>query len=243
METQENTVRSVDRALSILDCFSKEQSTLSLMQISKAVSLPVTTVLRLLITLEQNGYVLKDSSTGMYSLGWKLAKLGNIAFAGLDVCNVAYPFLEQLHSLHNESFGLYIAHGRQRICAARIDSTHSFRQCVSLGSSRPLDSGAAGHVLIAYSQSPETEEVLKYSKYCSPALVNRVRREGYSISRGEFTPGTYSIASPVFNANGTIAAALMVTGPAIRIEPLQKEFIELIKDFAGRISAQLGYQK
>lgn len=239
----QNSVRSVDRALAILDSFSEKHRALSLAQIAKKVSLPTTTTLRILTTLEQNGFVLKDSANGTYSLGWKLAKLGNIAFAGLDVCTVAYPYIEQMHAKYNESFGLYVAEGKERICVARIDSTHSFRQCVTIGSSRPLDTGAAGHVLLAFLKTPIVDEILKYSTCTTPKLLEKTRKDMYSISYGEYIPGLTSVAAPVFNHDGTIAAALFVTGPDVRISPLLEEYIEIIKSNAESISLQMGYGK
>ncbi len=242
MEAQYN-VRAVDRALAILDCFTKNEGKHTLAQLAKAVGLPTTTTLRLLSTMEQSGYVIKDSITGLYSLGWKLAKLGNTAFAGLDVCSLSYPFLEELHSLHNESFGLYIAQGAMRVCAARIDSTNTFRQSVALGSTRSIETGASGHVLLAYATDPVSLEVARKSSRCTPDFLQTVREQGYSISHGEHVPGTVSIAAPVFDHNGVIAAALFVTGPAVRIEPMLGEYIKLIPAFAAKISMQMGYEE
>lgn len=242
MDTNTTTVRSVERALAILESFSKQRSTLSLAQIAQIVDLPTTTVLRLLNTLESKGFILKDSSTGLYSLGWKIAKIGSNAFAGLDICNVAYPFIEQLHAQYNESFGLYVARGYNRYCVARIDSTHSFRQCVNIGSSRPLDTGAAGHVLLAYGDSPEVLELRKTSKFATPAVLAEVRESGYSCSFGEHIPGITSVAAPIFNANNAIEAALIVTGPAIRIDKNIPEFASVLKEKAAAISSALGYQ-
>ena len=241
MEIQEVTVRSVDRALAILECFSQDHYMLSLSQIANAVRLPVTTTLRLLTTLEQNFFIQKDTTTGMYSLGWKLAKLGNITFAGLDVCAKSYPVIERLQNIYNESFGLYVQEGFSRICVARIDSTRSFRQCVNIGSTRPLDSGASGHVLVAYGNTPECLKLRESSPICTPELLNRVRKEGYSYSFGEYLKGITSVAAPVFNVYGNIEAALFVTGPAVRMDSQIDFFAKILKESAASISQRMGY--
>lgn len=240
--SSDSTVRSVERALAILEHFSYEDHSLTLSQISQAVGLPTTTTLRLLQTMGKGDFIARDSSTGFYSLGWKIAKLGNIAFANLDICAAGYPYLEQLRATYNESFGLYIMRGAERICVARIDSTRSLRHCVTIGSVRPLDCGASGHVLMAYSDNDCVQKLLKHSKFCTPEMLSKVRAQGYSASYGEFADSVTSIAAPVFSCTGEIAAALFVTGPSARInEDMVFQYAQALKDYAKRISMQLGF--
>ncbi|HNY68501.1 MAG TPA: helix-turn-helix domain-containing protein, partial [Bacillota bacterium] len=63
------TVRSVERAFDILECFSFQQRELTLTEIARAVNLPVPTVHRLVGVLERRGWLKQDERTGLYSLG------------------------------------------------------------------------------------------------------------------------------------------------------------------------------
>lgn len=97
-------------------------------------------------------------------------------------------------------------------------------------------------MLLAFLNTPIVEEILKHSTYTTSKVLEKTRKDKYSISYGEYI-GLTSIAAPVFNHDGSIAAALFVTGPDVRISPLLEEYIEVIKSNAESISLQMGYGK
>lgn len=238
----EPTVRSVERAISILNCFSATDTALTLTQIAQKIGLSPSTTFRLLTTLEGNHYVRRNQSTGAYSLGWKLAQISGFAFASLDVCDVSQPHLEEMHAIYNESVGLYAPDGVNRVCIARIDSSQSIRQCIMVGSSRPIDCGASGHVLLAHASKELIDRLVPNSRYCSYEFLEKVRQQGYSISNGEFTQGSLSVAAPVFDSTGTVVAALFLTGPSIRgDEQTIIRHRDAVVHHAALISHEMGY--
>lgn len=240
--SSEVTVRSVERAISILNCFSLADKELSLTQISNLVKLSPSTTLRLLTTLENGNYISHNTRNGMYSLGWKLAQISSYAFSNLDVCTVSQPHLEAIHSAFNESVGLYAPEGEKRICIARIDSSMSLRQCIVVGTSRPIDCGASGHVLLAYASQELKDRLVPHSRFCTYAFLDLVRKRGYSVSNGEYAQGALSVAAPIFDSTGTVVAALFLTGPSSRSDEKQiLLYRNAIVQHAAMISHDLGY--
>lgn len=71
----EYNVRAVERALAILDCFSIEHTSFSLMEISKEIQLSASTTLRLLSTLEKRNYLYRNPDNSRYYLGARVAQL------------------------------------------------------------------------------------------------------------------------------------------------------------------------
>ncbi|MGH2735408.1 MAG: IclR family transcriptional regulator domain-containing protein, partial [Actinomycetota bacterium] len=70
----------------------------------------------------------------------------------------------------------------------------------------------------------------------------RTRKNGYALSLEERVPGISTIAVPLFNHTGSVAAALSVTGPSSRVT--RKRLLEmapLAQEAAHAISANLGY--
>lgn len=239
---QETTVRAVDRALAILDCFSDREHEISLMEISRLTGLSAATASRILSTLAQRDYVFRDEKSGLYSLGWKLVHLGNHVISNAELCSVSYPILKELHSVKNESYSIYVPRGFYRVCIARYESSQSVRQNVEIGSIRPLDVGSSGHILMAYTDSDAVRELRETSHICLPGFLEQVRKQGYSTSNGEYFKDSRSVSGPIFNHQGEVIAALCVSGPVSRFDNhAVEECIRIIKDYSQRISLQLGY--
>ena len=92
----EYNIRSVDRALAVLDCYDLEHTSFSLVELAKKIELSASTTLRLVTTLENRNYLFRNPDNGRYYLGSRIAQLGNNIFSNLDICQIAQPFLREL---------------------------------------------------------------------------------------------------------------------------------------------------
>jgi DNA-binding IclR family transcriptional regulator len=74
--------------------------------------------------------------------------------------------------------------------------------------------------------------------------LEQIRQQGYAFDQGEHEPDVRCIAAPIFNSDGQAIAALSVSGPAIRLDPLEKQtdLILQTKLTALNISRQMGYE-
>ena len=150
MNEEEKSVRSVDRALNIMDCFTREHPRLSLNEISKMLNLSPSTVSRIIATLENRNYLRRDPQSLLYSLGYRLTNLGAICLETSDLREIARPHLVELRDYYNESVGLYVLNKGQRVCADCVQSTQSLRRVIEVGTQKPLTRGASGKLLLAY---------------------------------------------------------------------------------------------
>jgi len=69
MEKNKFLIRSVIRALKLIKCFSFNKRELTLQELSKITNIPKTTVFRILISLENQGFIEKNKTTQTYKLG------------------------------------------------------------------------------------------------------------------------------------------------------------------------------
>lgn len=239
----EYNIRSVDRALAILDCYDQEHTSFSLVELAKEIDLSASTTLRLLATLEKRNYVYRDPDTGRYYLGARLAQLGNAIFANLDICQIAQPYMQRLCREYNESVGIYQRHGDHRVCITRINSNQTLRSVLTIGTTYPLTRGAAGRVLLAYAPPADQERLIADDPYTTIAALKTVKSDGYTVSRGERDIAVESIATPIYSASGQVDYALFITGPAGRFTDETREaMVSSLKESASKISSQLGYQ-
>lgn len=71
-KSDENNVRSINRALQILKCFNWNDRRYTLTEIAQKVGLPKSTTSRLLSTLEYEGFIKKDEGSNYYKLGYEI---------------------------------------------------------------------------------------------------------------------------------------------------------------------------
>src|SRR5690625_4519699 len=106
------TIRSVQRSIDILQCLKENNEELTMTEISEITSLSKSTVSRLLYTLEINSFVEKDPNSGKYRLGRELYFLGNIAGRSIQLKEEAKDIMERLRDQLRETINLYVLDGK-----------------------------------------------------------------------------------------------------------------------------------
>jgi len=220
-------VEAVERALAILSAFSQDRQQMSLTEIAERAGFYKSTVLRLTASLAARGFLLRGAEDRLYRLGPELWRLGAIYRRGLDLGEYVRPALRRLVDATRESASFYVRDGDERICLYRLNSPRAVRHHLEEGERLPLDRGAAGRVLRAYTApkwGPGAE----------------IRERGYAISVGERDPDVAAAAVPVIDSSGSVRGALSVSGLRSRFSgQAQTEAIAAMKTEAGRLAATL----
>lgn len=250
MANDKSIVRSVERALQLLKCFSFEHKEMSLATLSKISGLPKTTVFRLLTCLEEQGFVEKDTLTQNYKLGLVLFQLGNIVASNMELRKVSIPIMEELAEKTGETININIVRDNKRVCIEKKDGSHDLRQFIEIGKSVPLYRGASGKLLLAFLPEEQKFEILESAKddlrksiEQMVAELDEIKRKGYAVSRDERVLGAAAVSTPIFDYTGKLVAGLTISGAAVRFTKERiDEFIKLAIDGALRISQALGYK-
>lgn len=241
MASTENPVRSIERALDILDCFGPGRLELTLTDIASSIGLAMSTTSRIAATLEQRRYLSRNPDTQKYSLGARLAQIGALGLSNMELRRVALPFMKELSTMFNEGVSLYVIREDERICVERVESTLPLRRVVNVGDRHPLTRGAAGRVLLAYLGHERRRELLAKDPYTTEEALDELRHSGYAVSLGEREEGVSSIAAPIEDARCEVVAALSMSGPSVRFEgPTFTDRIAKVKKTAELISRALG---
>jgi DNA-binding IclR family transcriptional regulator len=202
-----SNVGVLDRSMALLDLLGDGPQ--SLRSLTEASGLPRPTVHRLLLALEVHGLVARDGA-GAFRLGPHLTELAVLAGHGLGLAALAAGVLARLHEQTGESVQLYLRSGDRRLCVAARDAGAGLRDSVPVGALLPLDAGSGGKVLLAWSDDARRFPAVP------PAELAAVRRRGWADSVAEREPGVASVSAPVLR-DGTLLAALCVSGPASRL--------------------------
>lgn len=219
-------VEAVERALGILEAFADGVSRLTLSELAQKTGLYPSTVLRLSNSLEEFGYMHRDSD-GFFRLGPTLWRLGVLYQNAFNLERHVRPVLQYLVDSLGETAAFYVREKNWRICLYRRFANSSIGHHVEEGARLPLDRGASAHVLMAFTGA--TGE--KYG---------RIRSERLYISEGERNPDACSVAVPVFGPSNEFVGALSVIGPRNRMvgETLQTS-ISVIQEGAQRLSRSM----
>ena len=217
-------VIAVTRALTLMEAFEVGEASLPLAELSRRSGMHKTTVLRLARTLALSHYMVQTDD-GQWRLGPAAGWLGARYQAGFDVNNVVEPALHELVKLTGESASFYVREGDIRACVARVEGPQSVRHHVRIGARLPLDQGAPGRVILAFSGAQNEP-------------YETIRTRGYHISLGEREPDVSSVAAPVFRTNWSLLGSMCISGPSSRLTKAKLE--KHAKDVV-RAANQLSY--
>ena len=247
-------IESVDKALSILECFSDRMPEFSLKQLSEKTGLYKSRILRLCGTLMAHGFLIRMEGS-LYRLGPKLMMLGKIYERSNSLISIARPILRELASITGESAKLFVIQGTRRICLVREKGPNPLSYHVDEGESFELYAGAGGKVLLAYSPREFCDQVLgeKVLNRLTPATIversrleeefTTIRERGYASSQGELFSEVAGMAAPVFNHENTLCGAVTIAGPIQRFtEDRQREMLDSLLGSAHKLTVLLGYE-
>jgi len=249
----DDPTRSPLRAMQILQVLASHASGVSLAHLSTRLSLPKTSLFRLMKTLESGAYV--SSNNGGYTIGPAALKLGAAIIQNRQFPNCALPVMQAVSDDCGETIILgTLTDDRKLVTYAEvIDATKPLRFISQAGSSNPLYGSASGQILLAYMSAAEQQAYLDSVTFVKhapgtistvPALVdklNEIRASGISPSLEGLVEGVFSIAAPVANADGKVIAGISISAPSSRALRQKAKLKKLALGGGEEISRILGY--
>jgi DNA-binding IclR family transcriptional regulator len=235
--TRISGVGVLDRSVALLELLADGPR--SLRWLSDRSRLPRPTAHRLLVALETHGLVTRDG-TGAFRLGPRLAELAFRADPTLDLAILADPVLARLHDATGESVQLYVRSGDKRLCIAARDSGTGLRDSVPVGAVLPLAAGSGGKVLLAWSADAGRFDTGPEGNTVPASELAAIRERGWAASVAEREQGVASVSAPVLRPDGTVAAAVCVSGPVSRLgQAPGRRLSPAVVGAAGELAAEL----
>lgn len=250
-EKKTTNVGVLDKAVLILRVFSREDTLLLPQEIAQRTHLPLPTVYRLAQALSEHGLLEKDGQH--FRLGMTLMHLGALVAEGIDLRWQTLPHLRWLNERTGENAELHVRNGDTRIVLETVNSPHTLRPFIAIGTPAPLHLGAAGKVLLAWLPAVERDAYARASatRFSSAyafdlphlqAQLEQTRAQGWAVSDGERSVGVAAIAAPIFDSRGNVTGAMTMTAPSIRLNAERRTaLIPLVCEAATYASSDLGY--
>ena len=239
-------IRSVGRALDLLEAFLEHGGSLGLTDLAKKLGIHKNNAFRLLATLETRGYVGQEETTGRYRLGLKLYQLGQHVLTLLTPAREARPILQSLVLQCDETAYLGLLDGPSVVYVAMEETTQPIRVAPRLGTRAPAWLTAHGKIQLAFLSPEMLEETLQEAQVADLEELGRglaeAARRGYAVEEEDPKGGVRGLAAPVRNSEGRVVGGLGLVGPSFRLtsDRIERELSSLVTHAARELSARLG---
>jgi len=236
-----STIRSVDKALEVLEAFSEISGGIKLSRLSERLDMNRSGVHRLLQVFKQRGYIEQKQKNGKYHLGMTAYTLGQNIVSNMEIMRMAGAVMEGLVRDYNETVYLAVRCDQDVLFFENAGSLHPVNVMALKGRRYPLVECAAGEMLQAFGMVPEEDDL------CEPfenhAHLARLKQQGYSTDAHRLGEGVISLAVPLLNAEKVAVGSLCFVGPESRFteEKIKGSLLPPLIDAGHAVSAQLGY--
>ena len=243
-------IEAIARGLDVIRTFKTGQPVMSLAAVAAASELPRPTARRILLTLEQLGYVRQVESSG-YELTPRVLDLGMSYVLSRGLWEIARPHMQALVARTGESTSIAQLDGSDIVYVARVAVPKIVTLAVTIGTRFPAMPTSLGKVLLAALPLAEAERVLEEpsrSGITPPwqpdaaeraAALREVRARGWALTDEQLAPGIRSVAVPLRDGDGKVIAAINVNSHAAEtpLDVLVGQHLPLLIQAAGAISA------
>jgi len=251
---QQKDVKSINKAVKILEAFLEGNGKMSFSEIVRRTHLPKATAHRIIATLKNN-LLIEENKENKYSLGIGLFKLGNFTLRNFKLRNIALPLMEKLQKKSGETVFLTVLQEDIIVYIGVIEPSSQLRCTVDIGQTAPAYCTAMGKVLLSYQPEENITKILKKKreKLTKNTITQagklreellRTRERGYAINNAEHEDNVRGVAVPIRDSQGRVISSLAVGGPTARVAEAQLPALALqARETASEISKRLGFSE
>lgn len=244
-------MQAIDRAFTVLRALASRTGTSTLADVTREAGLPKSTVLRLLIALEDQGAV--QTVGGRYAIGPGLAALSHQGAPASALKEVARPHLIELADLLEEHVSLTIADGDATLYIDTAVAESSVMVQDWTGERLPYHGSAGGLALIStWSDDAIAAFAARGLESFTPttvttldalmAKVEQVRRTGVVYTNQEFSDQVNGVGALIIGPDGDVLGAVNTYGPDYRFpgDRDQDEIANAVLETSRSIGDRIG---
>lgn len=221
--TSPDFIEAIARGFDVIRAFDQAPSQ-SLSEVSQRAGLARPTARRILITLQELGYV--HAEDGRFELTPRVLELGVAYFTGSELWSMATPRLRELVAHTHESSSIAQLDGSDVVYVARVAVPKLVTLSVAVGTRFPAAQTSLGKVLLAGLDADALTAVLEQpsrsgveptwhpSRSELDDVLAEVREQGWAMSDQQLAPAIRSIAAPIRRTDGSVLAAVNVNAHA-----------------------------
>lgn len=241
-------IQVIARAAAVLRALERRPDGLSLGELAKAVSLPRSTVQRIVDALDNEGLVLAASSSSGVRLGPALLALA--AATRFHIAEAARETLEALAKECGETVDLSLVDQDKVVFIDQVAGTHRLTAISAIGVSFPLHCSANGKAVLAAMSDDEFAKLRRRLRLTAAtpntitdwdrleAEIEVIRKVGYARDREENSIGISAVSTALRSPSGEIAA-ISIPAPSQRFAESEERLVRALLKHAGRLQQKL----
>lgn len=257
MKTDPNdyNIKVVERCFHILDFANEKASPISIPDVCTALDINSNMAFRLLASLQNSGYMVKDPYTGLFSISLKTLRLSRNALQTLDIRKVTMPYLELIWNKYPKAnVNMAVYYQGDVLVIDRIDSQSLPRTYFTPGRTLPFHCTGLGKILTCSLPEDQIDKLIAekgLKQYTSKTLISpeavkaelrKVNVERVARDRNEFIAGDNCSAVPIYGRDAQIVAAISISAldNYMTVQEVE-DTIPTLKDTAIKVSYMLGF--
>jgi len=240
-------VQAFARGLDVIRAFDADHPRMTLSQVAERTGLTRAAARRFLLTLVDEGYAFSDGKT--FGLAPRVLDLGFAYLSTLGMWESAQTVLTDVTRRIGESCSASVLDGDEIVYVARVAASRIMTVGLRVGSRLPAFHTSMGRMLLAHLPPAELDRMLEGRTFekLTPntvtdteelrAILKRTAQQGWSLTDQELEIGLLSIAVPLRDRTGRVAAAINVSTHASRTTPQQliDTVLPVLREAAGKI--------
>jgi DNA-binding IclR family transcriptional regulator len=240
---------ALEKGLDILELFASTPEGMTISEVARRLNRTMSEIFRMLLCLEQRGYLAQSANKERYHLTLRLFRLAQEHPPTKRMVTEALPIMHWLAHELRQSCHLGVLDGGHLVILAQVDSPESTGFYVKVGSKVDLMHAATGHVILAHQTEDACERAIQEwaleTRKKKPADLDshlaKIRVRGYERRASYEVAGIVNISFPVLNSQGNAVAGLTV--PYVRrIEDTVgiPQVIDALRTASRQISEAMG---
>lgn len=252
--TRTTSIQAVEFALHILEYVAQCQTSVGVTELARHFETNKSRIHRHLQTLVAAGYLIRDDDTERYGISARLMALGQAVSESFELATAARSIARELRDRLGHAVAISQPEKEGNRILLIMPSRSNIEIAVKPGSLLSFNASAQGKISLAFGPPEILERVVAEGlKMLTPYTItdpDRLRQEvagvrsrGWAVSPNEILIGLNALAAPIFDAFGKYAGSIAMTDSVQFIgETPTNEQLQLLREAAGKISANLGYR-
>lgn len=216
-KTQRYTAPALEKGLDILELLSATVVGLSLSEIARDLGRSVSEIFRMLVVLQERGYIAQDPASEKYGLTTRLFEVAHRTPLIQRLTTAAEPLMRDLAHRINQSVHLAILADDAVLIVGQVDPPARHVMSVRLGTRVDLWRASSGRVMMAFQDEDRLAEMLRRTPLPEGADESRlradladIRKSGHEVVDSFVVKGVVNISVPIIDHSGHAVAALTV---------------------------------
>ncbi len=243
---------ALEKGLDILEYLSYRAIPLSQVEIAKGINKSANEFYRMLVCLEERGYISKDSSSGKFSLTLKLFQLSHSHSPIDGLLSASKAIMEKLSHKTNQSCHLSIIKDKELMVVSQVKSPGPVSLSIEEGSTFPLIKTASGKVILACLDDKYRNDILQSDNYFMSfsdekqiqfmQQLESIKVNGYVLQKSNFNLGVTDLSVPVGSSKSGLFGALAISslGDVSKEQESSEYLVESIFEAAKSINKAIG---